>query len=230
MRKIAVFLVLSAAFTVWANDAFISTTVGMVLTTATINATGGVHSHSRTTVREVINSGDTVTVLALFENLDRDKRLLDGDTSLVRTNIVNGALEVDVSRFFGSPDNEEEGASRSSVRVDGDMIRIPSNLAVGDKLEDARITLTFITGMGNPTRRMAVTNHEVLSFGPVTVPAGTFDAYKLTRTVTHTTIMGRSRVERILTWYARGIGVIQTENYDNRGRLQGRSQLVELKR
>ena len=73
-----------------------------------------------------------------------------------------------------------------------------------------------------------VTNRKVEAIENVTVKAGTFKAYKFTSDVNSST-MGINVKAKNIDWYVKGIGAVKTESYDKNGKLQSRTELVELK-
>lgn len=67
------------------------------------------------------------------------------------------------------------------VSFSGSDMTFPSSLSVGQVLEDASITMAASSG-GMTLMKMTIniTNRKVVSSESVTVPAGTFDCYKIT--------------------------------------------------
>jgi hypothetical protein len=74
-----------------------------------------------------------------------------------------------------------------------------------------------------------MTEGKCLSVENITVPAGTFKCFQITRTIT-TNTMGTNTVTRTVSWYAPDIGTVKTENYDDKGKLTSTQVLIELKK
>ncbi len=72
-----------------------------------------------------------------------------------------------------------------------------------------------------------ITNQKVEAIEDVTVKAGTFKGYRFSGEV-NSSAMGIKVKSNNLDWYAKGVGIVKTENYDKNGKLQSRTELVEL--
>ena len=74
--------------------------------------------------------------------------------------------------------------------------------------------------------KQTTTFHKVVAREEITVPAGTFDCYVVERQYTAET-MGISTKSTIKTWYARGIGTVKSETYDEENKLRSGMILIE---
>ena len=72
-----------------------------------------------------------------------------------------------------------------------------------------------------------LTNRKVEGIEDITVKGGTFKCYKFSSDV-NSSAMGLKTKTRSLDWYAKGIGVVKTENYDKNNTLQSRTELWEV--
>lgn len=101
---------------------------------------------------------------------------------------------------------------------------IPSTLSVGQELECGTIEWAL---MGLKSSH-AVTSHNVVAQEEITTPAGTYNCFVVEQK--YTMKSGFSKSEGMnKTWYAKGIGVVKTENYDKKGKLIVSQQLVVVK-
>ncbi|MBE2206244.1 MAG: hypothetical protein IAE84_01600, partial [Saprospiraceae bacterium] len=77
------------------------------------------------------------------------------------------------------------------------------------------------------TLRFDITDRKVVAKETITVPAGTFDCYKITYTFTTKTIL--SKAFSVTSWHNEKAGVVRSETYDKKGVLESRSELSKLK-
>ena len=73
-----------------------------------------------------------------------------------------------------------------------------------------------------------VTDRKVEAVENVAVPAGNFEAYKLTSTVS-ANAMGMKTSTSSAEWITKGIGMIKSESYDKNGSVSSHTELVSVK-
>jgi len=208
--------VIVAAVGAFADDIFFPTKKGTVLVMASLDAKGKVESYGRTTVKDVKGAGNNLTVLYQTEALDKNRQPDKNGASIeYAMHIVDGAVAVDINSLLKMPATAGAGISLS-----GDTLRIPSTIKPGDRLKDAHMAITMDLGAMKITTNIAVTNNKCLAVESVTVPAGTFEAYKMTQTVTTTNKMVNiTQTKTVVSWNAPGVGSVKTELYDEKGKL-----------
>jgi hypothetical protein len=105
----------------------------------------------------------------------------------------------------------------------------PAGLSAGQTLPDANITVSASTGgVSILNLTVIITNRKVVGTESVTVPAGTFECFKITYDV-ETKMM--FKVNATVTEYVNmGVGNVKTETFDKKGKPAGTTQLVELKK
>ena len=110
----------------------------------------------------------------------------------------------------------------TNVSADANAFALPKRLAVGLELPvgEAEISLNGLQV------KQTTTFHKVVAREEITVPAGTFDCYVVERQYTAET-MGISTKSTIKTWYARGIGTVKSETYDEENKLRSGMILIE---
>ncbi len=115
---------------------------------------------------------------------------------------------------------------------EGGEMMIPSELSVGQSLPDATLDISVrSSGMQVAEMTMQITDRQVTARENITVPAGTFEAYRI---VYNTHIEMRAMGIPIRTntqtveYHAREVGVVRTEIYDQRERLQSYQVLSEI--
>jgi hypothetical protein len=109
-------------------------------------------------------------------------------------------------------------------------IEYPVKLTVGEKLKDASLKGTGSSGPLNINLNMLISNRNVESQEKVTVPAGAFDAFKITSDMKMETKMGIGMTIDISTISWRAPGVlwdVKSESY-RKGKLIGRTELTKI--
>ena len=228
MKKIAItFIILMITITAaFSDDAFFPARRGAVLLTANLNSNGRIEGYSRMTVREVRESGSNITVVYTIQVLDKNRKNI-GNEREYTINIRNG---VSIYRFDNTMD-AFFAAREMDYSMTAGNFNIPSNIVSGSRLENTWLKIIVkVPIVGTVTADTAITNIVCTGIERVAVPAGTFEAYKITQTSTTTTTGWPTPqiINNGATWYARGIGVVKSVNYDSRGRVESSSELQEL--
>jgi len=223
-------LVLVAAG-VWAEEPFFASKRGAVQLTANLNAKGRVEGYNRLTVRDVRGSGGDMTIVYSVQILDKNRKPTGKAGERQYTvKVVGGVLEFELRNmmelFFESKNMNYE--------LTAGKLRIPSNMAAGTRLEDAQMNMVVKAPViGEVTADVKMTNMRCTGTETVTVPAGTFEAYKVSTTsTTHTKgWVGKSPIINTgTTWYVRGVGAVKSVNIDEKGKVESSTELHELVR
>ena len=226
MRTVNFFFVtialIFAGNTVHAQNTFFPTKAGIVLTYVNKDAKGKANSYVRQTIKTVEGSGDNFSITYVGEALDKNQKSLSDPPLEVPYTVTvhNGVVEWDM-KSFAAPGTE------GFIEIEGDKIRIPSTLSPGDKLDDAKFTMTMNMGFKIKTE-VAITGQQCLAIEDVTVAAGTFKCHKVTQTST-ATVMRKTTTTKTVSWYAPGIGTVKNETYDAKDKLTGSMELIEIK-
>ena len=221
MKKTVILLILVLiTFTgVSAQNIFFATKQGMILEYANLNNKGKVDTYTRLTIQDVEGTGNNLTINYLSSVLDKNRKPSKTIDIPYSVSIVNGTVELDM-KMYAAPE------TASFLTMEGDNIRIPSTLSPGDKLEDVNFILTVNMVIRIRTE-IAITDHECLSIEEITVPAGTFNCYKVTQT-SAATVLRKTVTTKTITWYAPGIGSVKSENYNEKGQLQNSTVLESV--
>ncbi|RMD74403.1 MAG: hypothetical protein D6818_03280 [Bacteroidetes bacterium] len=138
----------------------------------------------------------------------------------VRMDIDVGAL---AEAFADNPEVE--------ITMEGDKMVLPNELKENMTLPDAQMTtIVKMSGMTLVNATVRLTDRTVLGKEQVTTPAGTFDCFKITQTTETKAGLAGTRRTATVSWVAKGIGMVKSEDYDHRGRLTSKSELIELVR
>jgi hypothetical protein len=114
------------------------------------------------------------------------------------------------------------------VKMETKDMHMPSNLKPGDVLDDGQLTMK-VTNNGFPimTMMVKVYNRKVAAIEKITTPAGTFECAKITYDVDSKTIFSISA--KGAEWIAKNVGVVRSESYSSKGKLNGYTLLTAIK-
>ena len=112
---------------------------------------------------------------------------------------------------------------------------IPKNMYPGQKLNDINFTMKTKASGADMTIITNLTERKVGAKEKITTPAGTFECMPITgvrkssmKVMGINRNMGKPTTETI--WYAPGIGMVKSENYDEKGKVEMTQVLTEFKR
>jgi opacity protein-like surface antigen len=218
MKKLIIVIV-SVVMTAWgvsAQDIFFPSRQGLTLLYANLDAKDKVDSYTRQTIQQVEGSGNNMSITYVGQLLDKNRKPASDLEVPFTVTVNNGVVEWDM-KMYAAPGTE------GFIEIEGDKLRIPSSLSPGDKLDDAKFTMTLNMGFKIRTE-ISLTEQECLAIEDVTVPAGTFKCHKVTQTGT-ATVMRKTTTTKTVSWYAPGIGTVKTESYNDKGKLQSSTVL-----
>jgi hypothetical protein len=139
----------------------------------------------------------------------------------------NGAFHVDMRTMV--PSNQTESFKDMQVTVEADKLDIPAEPTAGQQLKNGSVKMNATTEGSPITMKMAMTvaNRKVAAIENITVPAGTFNCVKITYD---------AEVKNIFTvrmkaaeWYAKNVGLVRSETYNSKDKLDGYSVLNSIK-
>lgn len=139
------------------------------------------------------------------------------------------AIKFDFESFIPEETFSQYGDAK--VTVDGDFITIPNELAVGQQLEDGSGKVSVDMSAMQMNMDMKLKERKVDTKEMLTTKAGSFDCYKISQNTTVTMdMMGMKRTTETssISWFAKGVGMVKTENYDKKGDLMGYSVLTSF--
>lgn len=140
----------------------------------------------------------------------------------------DGIMYVDMNRFVSTEQLQAFGAYE--MQMESENLEIPNQLEPGMELGDGSITITASNSPISMTMNVTISNRKVEAEEEIEVPAGTYNAFKFTSDTGTRIKMGMSieRNYKSVQWYAEDVGMIRSESYDDRGRLQGYSVLSSI--
>lgn len=165
----------------------------------------------------VYTGGDTVRMKLPVQYQDGEVLV---DMKSVMTEMMT-AMTAEVSADEKERQEMEDFAK--NIKVKGEIKGIPSKLIVGEELPDYE----FEIDMGMISAKMKTYDRKVLCKEILTIPAGEFECYVIEET-TNMKVLFMSEKQYSRKWYARGIGVVQEETLDKKGRVLQVKTLKEI--
>ncbi len=228
MKKLFVFTIITfIAIGAGAQETFFPTTEGTVMVYNTFNKKGKQSSGARYTIKNVKKDGDNMDITYLIESLNPKDELVYNDEITIQ--LRGDVLYVDMSNFVNKAAFQQDGQMPADIKVTGNDMQLPTNISPGQTLPDANIDMEMKMGIMNMKMGAQVTDRKLETIEDVTVPAGTFKAYKFTSNVT-ATALGINMKTQNTDWYAKGIGMVKSETYNKKGKLASSTELIELKK
>ncbi len=140
------------------------------------------------------------------------------------------ALKLDVRSVIDQ--SVLEGFQGMNINIESDDIVLPSDLSVGQDLPDTSMKIIVSSGgLQIAELNILIKNRKVIGRENLSVPAGTFDAFKISyQTHIETRAIGipiRSN-SRTIDYYAKNVGLVRSEFYDDKDRPQGYSVLSRI--
>lgn len=209
-----------------AQEIFFPTKEGTVLVYKSFDKKDKETSTARYTITKINVNGSDMEITYLIESLDSKEKLVFKDEITVHQK--GDKLYVDMSNFINKAAFQQEGEIPAEIQITGNNMEIPSNPEPGEMLPDANVVMAMKVGFVNMKMSADVTNRKVEAIEDITVKAGSFKTYKFSSEVS-SSVMGIKVNTKGIEWYAKGVGIVKSESYDKNGKLQSRTELIELK-
>lgn len=169
---------------------------------------------------------DENSFLALIEVQSFDKKGKDLGKNEFEAKCLNGLYSVDMKSFLDA--KTMASYEDMEVEVSSNNLEIPANLNIGDELANGNLNISvYSEGMRIMGMTTAITKRKVEAKEEITTEAGTFDCYKITYTITVSTMFS-VRMEAA-DWIAEDIGTVKSETYSN-GKSMGYTLLTGIKK
>jgi len=228
MKSVKVFLLMALMLTysiTQAQHLFFPTKAGIVQYYVQKNAKGNPESYWRYTIKDVTGSGDNMSISYVMEYLDKNRKPANNPPVEIPLTVVikDGKMVMDMKGMFASILKD----SQLNVEITGEPSELPGNIVPGQGLKDTEMTMTMNAGPIKIATNIKITDATCIAIEDVKVQAGTFKCHKIAQTVA-TTVMRRTVVSKTLSWYAPGVGIVKSENYNDKDQLENSTELVEM--
>ena len=182
-------------------------------------------------VNEVDQSGGTLEATIGTKLFDKKDKLITDGSFIV---ICEGTgVKIDMNQMLQSMD-QLKSMENMETEIESDYISLPNDMSVGQELPDSKTTLTMKmgdSGSNMMSSEVMITDRKVVGQEEVTTPAGTFDCFKITyNTEVDMKVMGMNRTSSYpgVHWFARNVGMVKSESYDQKGKLDSYMLLTKL--
>lgn len=163
---------------------------------------------------------------AVLENTSTNPKEEGTYTSQLVYRCENGVLFFDMSSL--TDPSSLEAYQGMDMKVESTGMQYPSVLAAGTTLPDASISITVSnSGFQVFSMSVQVSNRKVEANESITVPAGTFQATKISYTVNSKIAFVKVQ-SSVVEWISPSAGIVRNETYDKKGKLMGYSVLSKL--
>ena len=136
----------------------------------------------------------------------------------------NGEFFIDMKNFVPANSQQSFNSMGLDATVEGDYLVFPKDMQVGKSLPGGSLRIS--ASIMNMTVNIA--NRKVEAEETITVPAGTYDCIKISYTAE--VKMAISVATKIVEWYSKDVGIVQSETYNRSGKLMGTSKLTSFSR
>ena len=220
-------------FSASAQQPFVCTEPGTVLEYACYDAEGRPTGYSRSTVERCgTNADGWLEVVSREEMLGLSREPLvkehGPDAMLARTIVRAEDTVVPLGDLLVSVLRDER---MSVAMTEGGDYAYPFALSVGMTLPDV-VSVFNVRRDGEPTKmniRLTVGDRAVLAHERIAVPAGTFEAYKVSETVSVKLLVFRVAVKNV-SWFVPGLGAVRTEQQTEKGKIENYSELLSIRK
>jgi hypothetical protein len=206
------------------SQSFYAMKVGTKLTLTHFSEKGKATGSSETLIKTVkVDSANVVVTAETTLKNDKGRALAEGQSYTVKCE--NGTIKLDISTLMMSDFAAQ--MKNMEVTVSGSGIDIPPVLTEGMSLADGSTEMKLgSNGMNFMTMNFDIKNRKVEKKESLTTLAGTFSCYKITYDMDMKVMFKRSL--KIIQWLAPGVGLVKSESYNQKGELEGYSELTKL--
>jgi len=189
------------------------------------NAKGKLQSTSAGELVSITDSGESTAYR--FNSVVSDDKGKEVFNQEFEALCKDGIFEIDMSSFV--PPELIEAYKDMDMTIDNSKLTFPSfDTAPGTELEGSEMTIRVdMAGLGEMKMIFTTSNRKVVAKESVTVPAGTFECIVITQDF-ESSIMGIKKRSSSKEWFAQNIGMIRSENYNKKGKLEGYTELTKL--
>lgn len=214
-------LVLGSSAVAQGCDAWFPMEKGISFEQKSYNAKDKLQGSSQMTVTESSEAGGISQATIAVKNLDKKGKALNEGSFEV------GCKEDGFWMDMSSLINIDQMAQGMEASAEGDNLGIPASAQSGDELPDADLTVSMsMNGMSIRNMKIHIYDRKVEGFETITTPAGTFECIKISQR-SEMNMMFKIQSKQI-AWYAKGQGMIRSEDYDKNDKLQGYTIMTSI--
>lgn len=137
---------------------------------------------------------------------------------------IDGVLKMDLNSLMNPA--MTEAYQSMEMTITGDGLQFPPSLSVGQELPAGATTIEVASnGLTVVTMSFESKDRKVETKEKITTAAGSFDCYKIRETITYQA-MFLTRSYTTVGWYAKGVGLVKQETYDQKEKLSSWMELT----
>ncbi len=219
----AAFLLMSSVSKAQNCDGYFPSKKGTVLETTIYNDKGKKEGTSILTIKDIQSAGNEVRLNLQSEMKDeKDKPITQAEYDAFCS---NGSFFINMKSMITS--EQLKAWKDMEVTMQADDIEYPVNVAAGQKLPDAHLTVNMtMSGMKMPEFKVDITDRVVVGMETITTPAGTFECVKITSTQRFKNIV--SYEANAVEWLSKGNGLIKTQSF-KKDKLKSYTELTAIR-
>jgi hypothetical protein len=200
----------------FAQDVYFLNKQGAEAEYAVKDAKGNVQSYTKMAVTDVKKkNASNFSITYTSEAFDKNKKSLIAPITIT-IDVVDGVVIYDPKAMMG-----EAG---TNMEISGTYPSYPATLEVGKEFGEYSYTMKMMGISTTVSGKNNVTAKE-----DIKTDAGSFNCLKIESEVS-TKIILKTTKTKTTAWYAKNIGVVKLETYDNKGKLQAIQELISLKK
>ncbi len=157
----------------------------------------------------------------------KEKSVLESDYNV---SCEDGMLEIDIRGILNAAQMQQMSTMKDmDVTVETENIHFPSDLDVGDQLDDGSLEMKVSSsagGMNILSFKTEITDRKVIGKESITTPAGNFNCIILTSNIQSKAGFANFSFET-KDWIAKNVGVVRSETY-RKGSLDSYTHLTKF--
>lgn len=205
-------------------EVYIPIEVGTKITYQNFNHKDKLEGTQKMEIKNVEKGENKLSITAHMELLD-DKGEMTYDDDF-KYYCENGIFHIDMENML--PAETMEAYKDMEVSVEQSELTIPASIEPGMTLDDAKLTMKVSTnGIAIMSMDVNITDRKIEAKETITTEAGSFECYKLTYNTSSK--MGFVNVSTSsIEWFSPNVGMVRSETYDKKGKLESYSVLTSL--
>jgi len=174
--------------------------------------------------KEVYGENNVKVKVQLKAYDKKDEETMEGQLEML---CEDGVYYVDMKDYINPESMGIEDMEDMEITVDANNMEMPANPEVGQTLNDGYIKMSFgASGVSVMNITVNITNRTVEAIEDITTPAGTFNCVKISQDIETKTFM--KNTAKSVEWYAKNIGAVRSETFNNKGKPTGYSVLNDI--
>lgn len=205
-------------------DTYIPWETGKKITTESYDEKGKLTGSSTNQVLSITELPGKTEAVVEVENFDK-KGVSTGKGQL-KYYCTGDVFEIDMKSML--PQDQMAGFEGMTIEYKMENMAYPKAMVAGMTIKDGFVEAVISNeGMTFMTMRTDITNIKVEAIESVTVPAGTYTAYKISSDVAVKTGFMTVNMKSV-QWMVVGLGAVRTESYNKKGALVAYSVISKV--